>query len=179
MHGKDELNDGRSCVGSYHLKTTFLHYLEKNQPSTITSPFGLMINLLRDMDGYLKDGKLPHYFLPQCNLLSTVGSEESHIARQTIRYILSDPINAILTSPTTPLEIYGFVRTASLVTAFRHMQTDSTCLQKLVKLLNMLDNWRQFCYHKKLDNEQKKYPGEAVRPPPARLVSMVKEATHM
>ena len=54
---------GRSRVGSYHLKTVFLHLLEKKFPSSVTSSFALFLDLLRELDEHLKVGKLPHYFL--------------------------------------------------------------------------------------------------------------------
>ena len=49
----------------------------------ITSPFGLFLDLLHELDEYLKVGTLPYYFLPECDLLETVPEGELCIARQT------------------------------------------------------------------------------------------------
>ena len=57
--GQNESNDGRSSVGSYHMKPVFLHFLEKRPPSEISSPFGLFLDLLRELDHYLKLARCP------------------------------------------------------------------------------------------------------------------------
>ena len=88
---------GRSHVGSYHLKTTFLHRLEKTPPHKINSPFCLMINLLHYLQLYLIRGTLPHYFIPECNLLTTIGHDERQIALEAIQAVVSDPVKALAT----------------------------------------------------------------------------------
>ena len=90
LSGDGNQNDtggGRSRVGSYHLKTVLLWVLERKAPSKITSPFELMLDILNELDHYLKVGSLPHYFLPQCNLLATVRPSERHSARQAIQTV--------------------------------------------------------------------------------------------
>ena len=127
--GQNEADDGRSKIGSlisYHFKSVFLHYLEKRPPSLITSPFQLFLNLLIHLDDYIQVGKLPHYFLPQCDLLETVGNDERQLARQVIREVLSNPLNALLTSPTRPREIYGEVSPDDLAVAFHRVLVHST-----------------------------------------------------
>ena len=144
--GQNEAADGRSKVGSYHLKTVFLHFLEKRPPSLITSPFELFLDLLTNLDDYIQVGKLPHYFLPQCDLLETVGNDERHLARQVIREILSDPLNALVTSPTRPQEIYGEVSPDHLVVAFKRVTDHPTCEQSredLSELLARVDERRR------------------------------------
>ena len=118
--------DGRSCVSSYHLKSVFLRFLEKRNPSEIISPSALFLCLLRELDDYLKVGKLPHYFLYQCDLLETVGDDERGISRLVINDILSDPLKALLTSPTDPKRIYGEVRPDDLVIAFPRVSSRLT-----------------------------------------------------
>ena len=136
--GQNEADDGRSKIGSYHLKTVFLHFLEKRPPSLITSPFQLFLDLLTHLDVYLELGKLPHYFIAQCDLLETVVNDERHLARQVIREILSDPLNALLTSPTRPQQIYGEVSPDYLVVAFRRVTDHPTCEQSLKDLSELL-----------------------------------------
>ena len=144
--GQNEAGDGRSKIGSYHLKTAFLHFLEKRPPSLITSPFQLFLDLLANLDFYLQLGKLPHYFLAHCDLLAMVGNDERHLARQVIREISSDPLNALLTSPTRPQQIYGEVSPDHLVVAFKRVSSHPTCEQSrkdLSKLLARVDERRR------------------------------------
>ena len=146
--GQNEAADGRSRVCSYHLKVVFLRFLEKRPPSQIISPFGLFLDLLRELDEYLKVGNLPHYFLAECNLLETVVDDERGIARQVITDILSDPLKALLTSPTDPQQIYGEVHPDDLVTAFRGVSSHLTSEQyrKLSVLLARVDERRRQRY---------------------------------
>ena len=146
--GQNEAADGRSRVCCYHIKVAFLRFLEKRPPSQITSPFALFLDLLRELDEYLKVGNLPHYFLAECNLLETTADDERGIARQVIAKILSDPLNAILTSPTDPQEIYGEVRPDDLVTAFHGVSSHHTHeqYQKLSELLARVDERRRQRY---------------------------------
>ena len=152
--GQNEAADGRSKIGSYHLKSVFLHFLEKRPPSLITSPFQLFLDLLTHLDVYLQVGKLPHYFLPQCDLLETVGNDERHLARRVIREILSNPLNALLTSPTRPQQIYGEeVSPDDLAVAFHRVLAHPTreqCWKDLSELLTCVDGQR-------LRRQQKRY----------------------
>ena len=136
--GPSKAGDGRSKIGSYHLKSVFLHFLEKRPPSLITSTFKQFMNLLVHLDDYIQVGKLPHYFLPQCDLLETVGNDERYLARQVIREILSDPLNALLTSPTHPWKIYGEVSPDHLVVAFQRVNDHPTCEQSRKNLFEFL-----------------------------------------
>ena len=156
--GLNEADQGRSSVCSYHFKTSFLRYLEKTPPSMITSPFGLFLDLLHELDDYLKVGNLPHYFLPQCNLLETVADDELCIARTVIEEILSDPLNALLTSPTDPQEIYGEVHPDYLVSMFRRVFSHPTCDQSwddLSKLLARVDERRRQRYREQCEKDER------------------------
>ena len=147
----DVTEDGRSHVGSYHLKTTLLNHLEKTPPSKIHSAFNVMMNVLNDLRMYLKRSNLPHYFLPECNLLATVGYEEQQIALQAIQDIICDPLTAILKCPSKPTEIYGDICPDDLVAAFHQVSTHPCCKRSwedLVQLLSQLDHWRQLRYLK-------------------------------
>ena len=136
--GQKESGDGRSQIGSYHIKSVFLHSLEKRPPSLITSPFRLFVNLFHELDQYLEVGKLPHYFLPSCDLLETVDNAERHLARRVIKEILSDPLNALLTSPKRAWPIYGEVRPDHLVVAFSEVSSHPTCEQRWKGLSGLL-----------------------------------------
>ena len=146
---QNEAVNGRSSVGSYHIKTVFLRYLEKTPPLMITSPFWLFLDLLNELDVYLNMGELPNYFLAQCDLLETVDAEERCLARQVIKEILSDPLNALLTSPTDPQQIYGEVHPDLLAVTFRVVSAQPTCQKQrkiLSKLLARVDEWRRERY---------------------------------
>ena len=155
--GQNEADQGRSSVSSYHFKTSFLRYLEKTPPSTITSPFRLFLDLLHELDDYLKVGNLPHYFLPQCNLLETVADDELCITRTVIKKILSDPLNALLTSPTAPQEIYGKVHPDYLVSAFSRVFSHPTCEESwrdLSDLLARVDERRRQRYREQREEDE-------------------------
>ena len=173
--GQSKTNDGRRRVCSYHVKTAFLYYLEKRPPQMITSPFRLFIDLLNDLDHYLDVGKLPHYFLAESNLLETVDGEERRIARQAIQAILSDPLAALLTSPTDPHQIYGEVRSDALVDSFRRIVTHPTCERSwndLSLLLARVDEYRRgrYGWQRWLDKECR----VSVRPELTELVAALK-----
>ena len=169
--GQNIADDGRSCVGSYHIKTVFLHFLEKVPPVQITSPFRLFLDLLDELDHCLETWVLPHYFLPQCNLLETVGAEERCIARRVIQVILSDPLTAIITSPTDFQQICGEAQPNDLVTTLhkflscpRHEQSR----KDLSVLLACMDKRRQQTYSDQKDSDRDE--GVSGRP---ELISLV------
>ena len=166
---------GRSTVGSFHLKTVFLHLLEHTPPQMLGSQLHLMLGLLSDLDGHLKKGKLPHYFLPDCDLLATVKPEERHIACDVIRHILSDPLRAILTCPIEPKEIYGKIRPDTLVAAFRQVSSHPTSItsrEHLLRLLRSLDETRQRRYQ---EQQKKDHMVVSGRPKLVGLADMLKK----
>ena len=147
-------SDGRSTVGSYHLKTAFLHFLEKRPPSLINSPFKLFLGILRELDMHLQAGRLPHYFLQRCDLLETVGDDERRIARQAIKDVLSDPLTALFTSAVLPWQMYGQVHPHDLIFHFRSVCTQPTggrSWKELCYLLTRVDEWRHRRYNKQLE----------------------------
>ena len=155
--GQRKSDGGRSRVCSFHIKTVFLHYLEKRTPAMIASPFGLFVDLLYNLDRYLELGKLPHYFLAECDLLETVDGEERRIARQAIQSILSDPLAALLTSPTSPRQIYGEVHPDALVNSFRRVINHPMCQQgrkDLSVLLARVDECRHKRCRQQLDEDR-------------------------
>ena len=122
-------------------------------------------------------GNLPHYFLAECNLLETVADEERGIARQVIADILSDPLNALLTSPTDPQKIYGEVRPDDLVTAFRVVSSPPTSeqYQTFSELLARVDERRRQRYEEQLEEEAGYQVQVSGRPELTRLADMLKE----
>ena len=139
---QSETDDGRSHVGSYHLKTTLLYYLEKNPPHQIRSSFGMMKDLLQDLNIYVISRHLPNYFLSECNLLDTVGPDQLVIARKAICDILLDPVAAVLKCPSMPNQIYGDISPDDLVKAFRQVAARPSHEQgweDLLRLLSCLD----------------------------------------
>ena len=160
--GHNETGKGKetkNSVSSYYIKTTFLRYLEKTHPSMITSPFRLFLDLLHELNTYLKGRKLPHYFVAQCNLLETVEEGELCLAQQVIEKILSDPLNALLTSPTAPQEIYGEVHPDyHLVSAFSRVFSHPTsCDQSwrgLSDLLARVDERRLQRYREQHEEDE-------------------------
>ena len=173
VHGSSRVPQGRSTVGSYHLKTVFLYLLERRLPTKFNSPLDLMLDLLHDLNGYLEVGKLPHYFLPDCNLLVTVGLEERCIARDVIQHMRSDPLCAILTCPTSPHVIYGKVPLETLVDAFCEVSSHPTCIRSqehLLCLLRCLDEKRWKLY---LEQQEMDGMGRVSRPMPLGLVDML------
>ena len=171
--------DGRSHVGSYHLKTTLLNHLEKTPPSKYYSAFHVMINVFKDLSMYLKRENLPHYFLRECNLLATVGYDERQIALLTIQNIVCDPIAAIIKCPSKPHEIYGDICPDVLVALFRRVFAQPCSKQSwenLLQPLSRLDHWRQLSYHKQLEWDERR--GVPDRPALTDLVDMLEIIKH-
>ena len=99
LRGDSSSGDGRSLVGSYHLKTVLLHYMEKEPPSLSGSPSELFLELLGLLRAFLVEGNLPNFFLPECDLLSTVGKPERECALRAVQMVLDHPMEAMLLSP--------------------------------------------------------------------------------
>ena len=172
--GPKVVDDGRSYVSSYHLKTVFLHHLEKKTPTKIGSQLRFFLALFHDLHTHLDTGELPHYFFPDCNLLETVGPEERHIACGVIEYILSNPLRAILTCPACPRDIYGEVQPDALVAAFHQVSSQPTCAEshkKLIGLLSRLDESRLLRYQKQQERDNSL--GVSRRPELAGLVNLL------
>ena len=171
-------SDGRSNVGSFHIKTTLLWNLEKRPPKFIQSQLRFMLDLLHDFGHYLETGTLPHYFLPDYNLLETTSPDERRIARSVIEIILSDPIQAILRSPSCPKELYGEVQPDSLVTAFHKVSSHPTHAKSHEDLLNLLaclDERRQQRYHEQVTKDNGRFDWQYVsgRPQLTGLANML------
>ena len=175
---QNEADSGRSKVGSYHLKTTFLYYLEKLPPHKITSPFVLMINLLQDLCKYIEDAKLPHYFLPECNLLGSVGLVQRQVALKAIQAILADPAAAIIKCPTEPTQIYTDIPPDDLLAAFLGLFADLTsrrCLEVLMVYMLRLDTWREARYSLQQERDAQKGSRVSGRPELIKLLDMLVE----
>ena len=153
---EDAITDGRSRVGSYHLKTVLLRYLEEHPPSQEGSPFQLMLDLCQDRQHYVVMGCLPYYFLPDCHLLCTVGFEERHYGLQTLRLAIEDPLVAILRCPSEPQDILGNTSPDDLMCCFRVVSSRSSSSQgckDLQRLLCTLGEHREGLHRKQLEKD--------------------------
>ena len=180
--GETEYEDGRSLIGSFHIKSAFLHFLEKRPLSLIKSPFDLFLQLLAHLDVYVQVGKLPHYFLPQCDLLETVGNDERHLAHQAIQDILSDPLNALLTSPTDPQQLYGDVNPEHLVVAFKRVSAHPKCEQSckdLSELLARVDARRREKFRVQQESDDDVYHRVSGRPELIGLLATMEQMKHI
>ena len=142
-----------------------------------------MINLLHDLQRYLISGTLSHYFIQECNLLTTIGQEERQIALNAIKAVLSDPAKAIIKCPSEPDEIYGDICPDDLLSAFRRVSVDPSCeksREDLVILLSQLDQWREQRYIKQLEADADEDADEDVsgRPDLRGLADVLKKIKH-
>ena len=177
LRPKDSAREGRSQVGSYHLKTVFLRHLEEHPPQQEGSPFQLMLDLCQDLQHYLLMGCLPHYFLPGCDLLRTVGAEERRYALQAVGQVIADPLVAILNSPSEPEHIYGPHHSPdNLIRCFREVSSLPSCPERrecLRRLLCHLDDQREGLHREQLErDEDDEVSG---RPGLVRLVDYLQE----
>ena len=158
LRPKDSAREGRSQVGSYHLKTVFLRHLEEHPPQQEGSPFQLMLDLCQDLQHYLLMGCLPHYFLPGCDLLRTVGGEEKQYALQAVGKVIADPLVAILNSPSEPEHIYGPHHSLDdLIRCFREVSSLPSCPVRrecLRLLLCRLDDHREGLHREQLERDE-------------------------
>ena len=158
LRPKDSAIEGRSQVGSYHLKTVFLRHLEEHPPQQEGSPFQLMLDLCQDLQHYLLMGCLPHYFLPGCDLLRTVGEEEKQYALQAVGKVTAHPIVAILNSPSEPRHIYGPHHSPDdPIHCFRDVSSLPSCperRERLLWLLRRLDDHREGLHREQLERDE-------------------------
>ena len=154
----DSTREGRSQVGSYHLKTVFLRHLEEHPPRQEGSTFQLMLDLCQDLQRYLRMGFLPHYFLPECDLLQTVGEEEKQYALQAVKQVIADPLVAILNSPSEPRHIYGPHHSPDdLIRCFSEVSSQPSCPERrecLQRLIRRLDDHREGLHRKQLKRDR-------------------------
>ena len=163
LRPKDSAREGRSQVGSYHLKTVFLRHLEEHPPQQEGSPFQLMLDLCQDLQHYLLMGCLPHYFLPECDLLRTVGEEERQYALQAVGQVIADPLVVILNSTSEPEEIYGPDHSPDdLIHCFRDLSSLPSCperFERLQRRLRHLDNHREGLHRRELERAEGEVSG--------------------
>ena len=79
-----------SHVCSFHLKTILLWSLENPDTWNQKCPFHLMRLLLLSLEGHLLSRSLPHYFVPDCDLMKTVSGHELSFTRSCVAEILRD-----------------------------------------------------------------------------------------
>ncbi|KAL3842131.1 hypothetical protein ACJMK2_020179 [Sinanodonta woodiana] len=101
---KGMLQTDTKILTSYHWKTTILWLSEKKEPS-FWNEINLMssvIEALNDMVGYLSMKCLPHYFVPEMNLLMGCNRDEYKILEARIKCICECPIEALRKCITQP-----------------------------------------------------------------------------
>ena len=158
LRPKSSVGEGRSQVGSYHLKTVLLRHLEEHPPQQEGSPFQLMLDLCQDLQHYLLMGCLPHYFLPECDLIRTVGDEERQCALQAVSRVIADPLVAILQSPSAPGVIYGDQSPDDLSRCFSDVSCLPFCPERregLKRLLCRLDKHRWRLHWEQLKRDER------------------------
>ena len=159
---RENKKDGRAKIGSYHLKTTILHSLERNPDvfSRDQLPFDMVLHLSEAFSIYLEDGKLPNYFDSRSDLLERVEPEELGHAKTTIQEMLENPIKSIVFSSLHPEEIYGSdVNGDELLSLFQRMESNPVCSwedldQKAKDLITRIDHHRseKFATQQHLDH---------------------------
>ena len=162
LRPKDSVGDGRSRVGSFHLKTVFLRHLEEHPPQQEGSPFQLMLDLCQDLQHYLLIGCLPHYFFPECDLLRTVVEEERQCALQAVGKVIADPLLTIIYSPSKPGVIYGDQSPDDLIRFFADVSSQPSCPERrqgLQRLLCRLDDHREGLHRGQLEEDEGRVSG--------------------
>ena len=168
---KNELpEEGRSVVSSYNLKTTLFYHLVDNPPQPDGCPFRLVMDLLGRLQAFLEDRKQPHFFMPECDLLKTVGDKEYEYALRAVQLFKKDPVQAILASPVAPNEIYGDVGSDHLLSVFHKLSTypNKQSLEGVRDVFQRLENHRKQRYKAQLEQDQMKNVTQ--RPGPELLV---------
>ena len=156
LRHKDSAREGRSQVGSYNLKTVFLRYLEEHPPQQEGSPIQLMLDLCQDLQHYLLMGYLPHYFMPECDLLRLVGKEEREYALQAVDQVIAHPLKTIIRSPSEPQAIYGDHSPDDLIHRFNDVSSlpsSPARREGLQRLLRCLDAHREGIYLEQLERD--------------------------
>ena len=140
---------------------TLFWELEKTDAWKYESSFYLLLRLFDALLKFLTCGNLPHYFIPNCNLLQCVADREKNVATHHINECVRDPIGAILMSPKYPRQIYGgednknvYVDEQDIIAGFRILSqaiTDSstdvdTPVMFLRRLCLRLDKHRNLRY---------------------------------
>ena len=93
-----QTSQGRSLISTYHCKTALLWQLDDSKSWQSEESFGLFRLLVKRLHGYIHDQFLPHYFMPECNLLECVSDSEIEYARTCLESILQNPLQNIFNS---------------------------------------------------------------------------------
>ena len=172
--------DGRGHLSSYHLKSILLRYIEKGPKHLITSSFDCMMELFLELDSFLKAGKLPHYFIEQCDLFQRIAPEELSFVRNEIQQIMKNPFTAILATPTEPKQVFNDIQADELVSAFQRVSThpaNKWSCNHLRAFLRQLDAHRLRTFHELVDCDETK--NISTRPRLTMLVDKFDQAMQM
>ena len=134
QRGDCSSSDGRSFIGSYHLKTVLLHYLEKNPPSLSGSPIEIFLGLLDLLTGFLSVGRLPNFFLPECDLLNTVKEPERVCSLKAAQKVLAHPLEAMLLSLQVKVAQQCGVKYRDVLKALKQLAASPECPENRARL---------------------------------------------
>ena len=135
-----------SLITSYHVKTLIFFAIE-NSPTSMWSNENIVICFrmcLIYLRHFVISKYLPHYFLPQCNLLKQLSEayhEHTHIVCELGRYILNPMILInLLLNDCSPLHHIQLIILAdySLLNVYRYSNDLKMCIN------SMLDNFHSF-----------------------------------
>ena len=174
---------GRHKLSSFHLKTTFLWELETSEVWFYESSHALLLRTFRSFIKFITEGRIPHYFMPHCNLLECVDPTE---LKATVLYIrervLCDAyvVGAIITSPMYPRQLYGceeseeYVHENDIVLALSNIADAAT---RSDALCNAVASLREICTrldkHRNARHNTMAETGKHTHDPPHKLVKLV------
>ena len=173
-------NDGRGHMSSYHLKSILLQYLEKTPTHSLTSSFECMMELFIELDSFLKAGKLPHYFVEQCDLFEMIMTEELNSIRKEIKCIMRNPFSAILDTLTEPKQIFDDIQPDEIQKALLRVSLHPAHIwscHHLRTILHRLDAHRLRIFDELVKSDKTK--NVLARPPLTILVDIFDQAMHM
>ena len=103
---KTFLNKAHLGLTSYHMKTTMFWLCERVPQDCWAedNPFQCLQWLLTSLENYIKERNLPHYFIPENNLLDHLTESAATCIGKTIQKIRADLVRTVLDST----DIYRF-----------------------------------------------------------------------
>ena len=154
---------GRRQLGSYHIKTVFLWELEEPAAWYGDCPFRLMMRLFARLQQCLNSHGLPHYFTTDVDLFDGIEDQELELAKGCVDRIITDPIAAIICSPTQPWQLYGGSKhehdatVENIIKTLKNMANHTNrSAMALKELLSSIDIHRQRMYEKQRKRDRAK-----------------------
>ena len=148
--------------------------MEKEPPSLSGSPSELFMELLRLLRTFLIEGKLPNFFLPECDLLSTVEKPERECALRAAQKVLAHPLVAMSLSPQVKVAQRCDCKYSDVLKAMKQLAASPECPEnrdRLRQFLVSMDANRE-AMHQSLQRRDLRYDVRW-RPALPRLVDML------